>query len=313
MLLVTGATGFVGRAITAGLAAEGVPVRAAVRSAVADLDVAQAVVPDLSRDADWRVALEGVEVVIHSAARVHVMRDTAMDPLAEYRRVNVDGTVRLAEQAAESGARRLVFLSSVKVNGEATQPGRPFTERDAPAPVDPYGVSKYEAEQCLFSLGRATGMDVVVIRPVLVYGPGVKGNFKSMVHWVARGLPLPLGAVHNLRSLVALGNLVDLVRLCAKHPAAAGEVFLASDGNDLSTTDLLRRTAAMLGRKAFLLPCPAPLLRGAAAAVGKRDMMERLLGWLQVDISKARTVLGWRPRVSVEEGLRAAVAGSPLS
>jgi nucleoside-diphosphate-sugar epimerase len=308
VLLLTGATGFVGRALIRRFVTDGVEMRAAVRVPSPVVHVPQVVVSDLSKGTDWSAAIAKVGVVVHSAARVHVMRETAPDPLAEFRRVNVDGTIRLAEQAASAGVRRFVFISSIKVNGETTLPGRPFTESDQPAPADPYGVSKHEAEQALFTLGVATGMEVVVVRPVLVYGPGVKGNFRRMLQWVARGVPLPFGAVENKRSLVAVANLVDLIATCVRHPAAAGEVFFVSDGEDLSTPDLLRRTGVALGRPVRLIPVPPMLLRGGAALLGKGDFGRRILGSLQVDITKAGTLLGWSPPESIEAGLRAAVA-----
>jgi nucleoside-diphosphate-sugar epimerase len=235
------------------------------------------------------------------------MSETAANPLDAYREVNVEGTRRLAEQAAAAGVRRFVFLSSVKVNGEETTSHSPFRADDPPAPKDAYGQSKWEAEEALVEIAERTGMEVVIIRPPLVYGPGVKGNFASMMKWVAKGVPLPLGAIDNRRSLVALDNLVDLITVCIDHPAAANQVFLAGDGEDLSTTELLRRVGKAMGRPARLLPVPTGLLRLGAAMLGKGDMARRLLGSLQVDISRTRDVLGWEPPVSVDEGLRRAV------
>jgi nucleoside-diphosphate-sugar epimerase len=252
------------------------------------------------------VALNGTAVVVHAAARAHVMNETEVDPLEAYRKVNVEGTRRLAEQAAVRGVSRLVYLSSVKVNGEATTSGSPFGADDAPAPEDAYGQSKWEAEQALMDVSERTGLEVVIIRPPLVYGFGVKGNFASMMHWVAKGVPLPLGAIDNRRSLLALDNLVDLINVCIDHPEAANQVFLAGDGEDLSTTELLRRVGKAMGRPARLLPVPPGLLKLGAATLGKGDMARRLLGSLQVDISKTRDVLGWEPPVSVDEGLRRA-------
>jgi UDP-glucose 4-epimerase len=221
----------------------------------------------------------------------------------------VDGTLRLARLAVESSVKRFVFISSIKVNGEETSPGRPYSATDAPAPVDPYGISKDEAERGLRAIARETGLEVVVVRPVLVYGPGVKGNFRLLVRCLKRGLPLPLGAVDNRRSLVALDNLVDLVVRCVSHPAAANQTFLVSDGEDMSTTALLRRTAAALGKPARLLPVPATILRAAAAVTGHREAARRLLGSLQVDITATCSRLDWSPPISVDEGLRRAVAG----
>lgn len=284
----------------------GINVRPAVRSAssAAYLDDA-VVVPGLDAATDWATALDGMTVVIHCAARAHVMREEAVDPLAEYRSVNVAGTLRLAQQAAAAGVRRFVFISSVKVNGEATRPGRPYLADDAPAPEDAYGLSKAEAEAGLRALAQQTGMELVIIRPVLVYGPGVKGNFQTMLRWVARGRPLPLGAVtNNRRSLVALDNLVDLICTCVHHPGAANQTFLASDGEDLSTTDLLRRIGLAQGVSARLLPVPAAWLRLGARLLGKQVVAQRLLGSLQVDIAKTREQLGWKPPLTVDEGLR---------
>jgi nucleoside-diphosphate-sugar epimerase len=274
-------------------------------------------VGDLSAQTDWSSALVGVDAVVHTAARVHVMQDAATDPLAEYRRVNVQGTLHLARQAAAAGVKRFVFLSSVKVNGEATsaplprgareQERGPFSADDVPAPQDPYGISKMEAEQGLREIAAQTGMAVVIIRPPLVYGPGVKANFAAMMRWLARGVPLPLGAVtHNRRSLVALDNLVDLIVTCITHPAAANQTFLVSDGEDLSTTDLLRRMGQALGQPARLLPVPPALLKLGAALLGKPELAQRLCGSLQVDIAKTRALLGWAPPISVNMGLKKA-------
>lgn len=260
-------------------------------------------VAGLGPDTDWRAALDGVDTVFHLAARVHVMHDTSADPLLEFRRANVQGTLQLARQAAALGVRRFVFVSSIKVNGEQTAPGRPFRADSTPAPVDPYGISKHEAERELLRLGGETGLQVAIVRPPLVYGPGVKANFRAMMKWLVRGVPLPLGAVANRRSLVALENLVDLLVLCAQHPQAPGQVFLASDGEALSTAELLRRLGRALGRPARLLPVPPALLAAALRLLGKRDFVHRLLGSLEVDNSAAREHLGWKPPLSVDAAL----------
>lgn len=302
-VLVTGASGFVGSALLARLATDARHLlRAAVRRPLPDLDPAieQAAVGDLDAATDWRDALAGVDVVVHTAARVHVMRDREADPLQAFRRVNVEGTRRLARDAAAAGVRRFVFLSSIKVNGESTSPGRPFRADDVPAPVDPYGVSKREAEAALQEVGRDSGMQWVVIRPPLVYGPGVKANFAALMRLVARGVPLPLGAIDNRRTLVALDNLVDLIATCIDHPAAANQVFLAGDAEDLSTTDLLRRMGAALRRPARLIPVPAAWLAALARLAGRADFARRLLGSLQVDTSHAREQLGWTPPVGID-------------
>lgn len=238
------------------------------------------------------------------------MNDTSSDPLAEFRRVNVEGTANLARQAAAAGVRRFVFLSSIKVNGEFTVAGQSFTAADVPAPQDAYGISKHEAEQSLRQIAEETGMEVVIIRSPLVYGPGVKANFAAMMRWLARGLPLPLSAVtQNRRSLVALDNLVDLIVTCLDHPAAANQTFLASDGEDLSTADLLRRMGGAMGRAARLFYVPTVCLKLAAYLVNKPGIYQRLCGSLQLDITKTRQVLGWVPPVSVNEGLRRAAEG----
>lgn len=305
-VMLTGASGFVGRSLLERLHQEGYELVAPSRTplAGAPAGVCNPLVGGLAADVDWGGSLESVSVVIHSAARVHVMNDTADDPLVEFRKANVDGTVSLARQAAAAGVRRFVFISSIKVNGEGTEPGQPYRADDAPAPQDPYGVSKMEAEQALRAVASETGMEVVIIRPVLVYGPGVKANFRSMMSWLSKGVPLPLGATGNKRSLVAVDNLVDLIATCIEHPAAANQTFLVSDGEDLSTTQLLQRMGSALGRPARLLPVPAGLLQAVAAMLGRRAIAQRLCGSLQVDITKTRELLGWTPPVSVDDALR---------
>lgn len=261
-------------------------------------------VGDLGPDTDWLGALNGASVVVHAAARVHVMTDTADDPLIEFRRANVGGTLKLARQAASAGVNRFVFVSSIKVNGEQTPFGQRYTSNDAPKPSDPYGISKCEAEDGLRRIATETGMEVVIIRPVLVYGPGVKGNFLSMMRWLHKGIPLPMGALNNLRSFVALDNLVDLIVTCLQHPAAANQTFLVSDGEDLSTTELLKRTAFAMGIEARLIPVPATVIQTGAWLLGKRKIAQRLCGSLQVDIGKTRELLGWTPLVTVDQALK---------
>jgi nucleoside-diphosphate-sugar epimerase len=306
-VLLTGASGFVGRGVLVRMSARfDIELTAAFRKPLQVIPerVSCEVVGGLDAGTDWRKLLDRVDAVIHCAARVHVMNDTSSDPLTEFRKVNVDGTLNLARQAAAAGVRRFIFISSIKVNGEGTTPNQPYKADDDSAPLDPYGISKMEAEQGLRALAAETGMEVVIIRPVLVYGPGVKANFLSMMRWLHKGVPLPFGAIHNRRSLVALGNLVDLIVTCIDHPAAANQTFLVSDGEDLSTTELLRRMGTALGKQARLLPVPNRLLEVGATILGKQALAQRLCGSLQVDISKTRELLSWTPPVSVDEALR---------
>jgi len=311
VILITGANGFVGRSLCAVLAQSGQAVVAVTRHALPDraTNIVNCQIRALTIDTDWQHSLQGCDAVVHLAARVHVMTDTAADPLSEFRRVNVDGTLNLARQAAAAHVRRFIFISSIKVNGEATRLGQAFTSADVPNPQEPYSISKHEAEQGLCKVAEETGMEVVIIRPPLVYGPRVRANFQSMMRWLKRGVPLPLGAIHNKRSLVALDNLVDLIITCLDHPAAANQTFLVADGEDLSTTELLRRMGEALGSPAWLIPVPISLLEAGAALLGRRDMAQRLCGSLQVDILKTRDLLGWNPPISVDEGLRRTVQG----
>jgi nucleoside-diphosphate-sugar epimerase len=304
-LLLTGANGFLGSRLAVTLNAKPyVRLTAAVRRSVQLSAMNVVEVQSLDANTDWSDAVTEQQVVIHTAARAHIMKNEAADPLVEYRRVNVDGTLNLARQAVDAGVTRFIFISSIKVNGEQTTCGGVYKAEDLPVPEDAYGISKYEAEQGLLQVAANTGLEVVIIRPPLVYGPGVKGNFSSMMRVVKKGFPLPLGAVHNKRSLVALDNLVDLIITCIDHPAAANQVFLAGDGEDLSTTELLRGVAKAAGVLSRLIPVPAAVLMFGASLLGKKEMAQRLLGSLQVDISKARDLLGWTPPISVEEGLR---------
>jgi UDP-glucose 4-epimerase len=306
-VFLTGATGFVGGATLSRLVAKNYTVIAALRKGANVLGnhVAKIHVDNIDGATDWQKSLVGVDVVIHSAARVHVMNDAEADPLAAFRRVNVEGTLNLARHAAAAGVRRFIFISSIKVNGEGTLQNTAYSPEDIPAPTDPYGVSKMEAEQGLRILAAETGMEVVTIRPVLVYGPGVKANFRSMMQWLDKGVPLPFGSIHNSRSLVALDNLVDLILTCIDHPAAANQTFLVSDGEDLSTTQLLRKMAFALDRPARLLPIPSWVLGGGATLLGRKALSNRLCGSLRVDISKTRSLLGWSPPISVDDALKA--------
>jgi nucleoside-diphosphate-sugar epimerase len=307
-ILITGVTGFIGSAIARCLVErQDICIRGVSRNLAPKPIVGiEAIAADLVKDTDVSELLKGIDVVIHTAGRAHVMREYAADPLVEYRRANVDLTVRLARQAASAGVRRFVFISSVKVNGEKTILGFPFTADQTPGPKDSYAVSKCEAEIELFNIAEETGLEIVVIRTPLVYGPGVKGNFATMIRWVRKGIPIPLGAVHNCRSMVALENLVDFIVLCAdcsRSPRAANQVFLVSDGDDVSTTDILRRVAWAYGVKPRLVPVSVSLIKGIASLLGKAEVADRLLGSLVVDSSKVRELLGWRPVVSMEEQL----------
>jgi nucleoside-diphosphate-sugar epimerase len=309
--LVTGSSGFVGRAVCPQLVQRGFDVVTFSWSGGLASDVRkEPAALATETDAPGTASFAGCSAVIHLGARVHVMNDQANNPLAEFRRVNTFDTLALARRSATAGVKRFVFVSSVKVNGEGTQPGSAFHWSDTPSPLDPYGISKREAEDGLRDISATTGMEVVIVRPPLVYGPGVKANFAAMMRAVQRGLPLPLASVtHNRRSLVALDNLVDLLITCIDHPAAANQTFLVSDGEDLSTTDLLRRLGTAMGRPARLFPVPPAVLQAGATLLGKRDTAQRLLGNLQVDITHTRETLGWTPPISVDEGLRRAAAG----
>jgi nucleoside-diphosphate-sugar epimerase len=307
-VLVTGASGFVGEALVFRLLVDRKYIPVAATRGATRLQGLCAVVPfELTHDRGLP-ALEDVQVVVHAAARVHVMNDSASDPQSQFRKVNVEGTLCLARRAAESGVKRFIFISSIKVNGENTLPGMPFKADDQPNPVDPYGISKYEAEQALAKLGRDTGMEIVIIRPPLVYGPGVKANFLSMLDWVDKGIPLPFGAIGNQRSLVAIDNLVSLIITCIDHPAAANQTFLVSDNEDVSTTQLLRTLSKALGKPSRLLPFPESLLKLAAWVFGRRAVAQRICSSLQVDISKSCQLLGWTPPTTMDKAMRQVAA-----
>jgi nucleoside-diphosphate-sugar epimerase len=305
-VLVTGAAGFIGRRLCDTLSSRGFEVVPTVRAGAVGGEVA---VGNVGPETDWHEALfKQPDIVVHLAALVHVTRNDLADPLESFMAVNVEGSLNLARQAAARGVRRFVYLSSVKVHGEISLADRPFQACDPPAPLDPYGISKYHAEEMLRKTAAETGMEVVIIRPPMVYGPGVKANFESMMLWLVRSLPLPLAAVtNNRRSLVALDNLVDLIITCMKHPAAANETFLVSDGEDLSTADLLRRLGAALGMPARLFYVPPILLKLGAALINRQGVHQRLCESLQLDITKTISLLDWHPTVSVDEGFRRAV------
>lgn len=295
-LCVTGASGFVGQVLCESLATT---KHSQIKIAISKTELS----PSRIGSYPWAEAVKGCDVVIHLAARVHVMRDVAVDPLVEFRKVNVEKTLALANQAAQSGVKRFIFISSVKVNGEFTDHGSVFRADDTPAPQDAYGISKMEAEVGLRSIAAQTGMEVVIIRPPLVYGPGVKANFAAMVRWLQRGLPLPLGAIDNRRSLVALDNLVDLIVRCIDHPAAANRTFMVSDGEDVSTTELLKKMAYALDIPARLIPVPQKLMVWGTQLFNRPDIAQRLFSSLQVDIGSTRQLLDWTPPLSMDEGL----------
>ncbi|WP_296250615.1 UDP-glucose 4-epimerase family protein [Pseudomonas sp. UBA4194] len=307
-VLVTGASGFVGGALVEHLLAVGYErVIAAVRRNDASFPsgAARCLVPELAADTSWQDALQGVDCVIHGAARVHVMKEAEADPLAAFRKVNVDGTLNLARQAAAAGVRRFIFISSVKVNGEGTENGKVYLADDVPAPEDAYGISKCEAEEGLRVLGKESGMEVVIIRPVLVYGAGVKANFRALLKLVDSGVPLPFAAARNRRSVVALDNLVDLITLCIEHPAAANQTFLASDGDALSTAELARQMAVALGKPVRQISVPIALMNLAAKALGRQVLTQRLFGSLEVSIAKNAELLGWQPPFTTAQALAA--------
>lgn len=310
-VLVTGANGFVGTAVCRALLEKGRKVCAAVRGDIARDAVLTAFpglpcvsVGDLAPDTDWTDAVRGCASVVHLAARVHMMSDTAADPLAEFRRVNRDATRRLAESAARAGVRRFVFVSTIKVNGEATSGGG-FTERDPPSPGDPYAISKWESEEAIAELASASGMEYVILRPPLVYGPGVGANFLRVLRAADRRLPLALGSVRNRRSFLYVGNLADAIVTCLEHPVAAGRTYLVADGEEVSTPDLFRRVGAALQRPARLIYVPIFVLRLAAMVLGRGAELSRVTGDLVVDASAIRRELGWQPRYTMREGLEA--------
>ena len=309
-VLVTGASGFIGKSLCEELVGQNKLVIAAVRvNYVEYAGVESRQVGEIENTTDWSKILNNVSVVVQLAARVHVIHDKAFNPLEKFRKVNVHGTLQLAREAAKAGVKRFVFVSSIKVNGEYSEIGKPFTEADAPKPQDAYGISKLEAEQGLILIAQQTGMEVVIIRPPLVYGAEVKANFANMLRMIKRSIPLPLGAINNKRSFVYVGNLVSLIVRCIDLPNAANQTFLVSDGFDLSTTELLRACATALGVKSKLIPVPKKLIEMAAAILGKQDVAQRLCGNLQVDITKTRTLLDWAPPFTVEEGLRITANG----
>ncbi|WLR96179.1 NAD-dependent epimerase/dehydratase family protein [Shinella sumterensis] len=300
MALVTGASGFVGSHLVAEMTRRGLPAKGITRGAAPGL----VTVPSYDPDRDWRECVQGIDTVVHLAARVHIMRETAADPLTLFRKANVEATENLARQAAEAGVRRFVFVSSIKVNGERTEPGKPFTADNPSNPQDPYGISKAEAEAALMALGRRTGMEITIVRPPLVYGPGVRGNFRSLMKWAASGVPSIFPLVKNKRSFIYVANLCDLLITVLDHPDAANRLFLASDGRDLSTHELLTRMTHAAGRRPRNISIPLPLLRGLGLLTGRQDLIARLTDSLQVDVTPTCHLLGWYPPVTVDDALK---------
>ena len=302
-ILVTGANGFVGSALVRRLARDHRDVLAGLHRTQPGSMPRSVMLGDLAQPQDWRPRLSGVSCIVHAAARVHVLDERASDPLAAFRAVNVAGTLALARQAAEAGVRRFVFVSSIKVNGESTPPGVPFKADDKPGPLDAYGVSKHEAEQALSALAQTTGMEVVIVRPPLVYGPGVRANFRALMRLLTLRVPLPFGAINNARSLVGIGNLADFLVHCIDSPAAAHRTFLVSDGEDVSTTDLLRRLGMALQRRPLLVPFPQAALMALGSLAGQGERVRRLCENLQVDLDSTRQTLGWKPPQTLDMGL----------
>ena len=313
-ILLTGANGFVGKATLAGLRTlPEASIRLALRNPITDSTLhspyQQHLIDGINSQTDWAEALKGIETVVHLAARVHVMNDSSPDPLAAFRAVNVAGTIALARQAAHAGVQRMVYISSIKVLGESTAPGQAFDETSPTGACDPYGISKLEAEQGLRQVSDQTGLEVVILRPPLVYGPGVGANFQALMRAVQRGLPLPLGAIQNQRSLVAVDNLASAIRLCTHHAAAANQTFHVSDQADLSAPALIRAIATALGRPARLFPFPVVLLKTLGQLTAKSDAVERLCSDLRVDASKISRMLGWLPVINVQDAMRQTVEG----
>jgi nucleoside-diphosphate-sugar epimerase len=309
IVAVTGATGFIGGAVVAACAKRGREARALTRRQLTKT-ANSFVVGEVGPDTRWNEALQGVECVVHCAARAHVLNETTADALGEFRRVNRDGTLHLAEQAAAAGVRRLVFLSSIGVMGQGTDSRLPFSEIDDAKPVLDYAISKWEAEQGLKGIAERTGLEVVILRPPLVYGPSAPGNFDRLMRSLVKGWPLPLGRVYgNQRSYIGIQNLVDLIMLCIDHPAAVSQTFLVSDGEDVSTTELLHRMGGALQKSPRLLPVPVWMLKLGASLVGKASIAQSLCGSLQVDSGKARRLLGWQPPFKLDEGLKQSAEG----
>lgn len=306
MILVTGANGFIGKPVWSELVKAGFQVKCAVRKLNHPINkhcTKIVEVGDIGPETDWTNALKSITTIVHLAARVHMMKDSAIEPLSEFRKMNVNATEHLATMAAKAGVKRLVFMSTVKVNGEQTR-DKPFTESDLPHPDDPYAISKWEAEQALLKVSNETGLEVVILRPPLVYGPGVQANFLRLLQIVDRNIPLPFLNIKNKRSFIYLGNLVDAIIACCTHPNAKGETFLVSDGEDASTAELVRMIAIAMGKKAKLFPFPQSLLSIIGTLTGKKAELNRLFGSLCIDSSKIRKVLNWKPPISMRDGIQ---------
>ncbi|WP_226564820.1 UDP-glucose 4-epimerase family protein [Shewanella chilikensis] len=303
MILITGSSGFLGRALLNSLVHSNIVTLS--RSIEGQKDGCRHIIKDIDSFTDYCNELIDIDCIIHCAARVHVMNDFSCDPLVSYRDVNTAGAINLARQACEAGVKRFVFISSIKVNGESTKEGKPFTPFDPKDPMDYYGQSKSEAEEQLAELAEQTGLEVVIIRPTLVYGPGVKANFASLLKLVSKGLPLPFGCIKfNKRSLVSVTNLVDLIITCIDHPKAANQVFLVSDDHDISTAEMVKHMSQALGKSCRLLPVPLWCYRLVGKLTGKMDVVDRLIGSLQVDITHTKNTLDWTPPQTLEEGFK---------
>jgi nucleoside-diphosphate-sugar epimerase len=305
--LITGANGFIGKVLIKRLSQDGHLVSALVRKKIeVPYSNETFLIPSINAKTNWTELLKDRDVVIHLLARVHIMDDKASDPLMEFRNINVDVTIALAKEAARQGIKRFVFLSSVKVNGESTS-DHPFSETNLVHPQDAYAISKWEAEEALRQISKETGMEIVIIRSPLVYGPNVKANFLKMMQYVKQGIPLPLGSIQNKRSLIGIDNLVDFITTTISHPKAANQTFLISDDEDISTTNLLRRIGECMEKPARLIPISPKILSFLFKIIGRQDFGDRLLGSLEIDITKAKKLLAWSPPLTLNEGLRATV------
>lgn len=301
-ILITGANGFVGRRVCTLLQRQGYAVRGTVRDCGATLVSNIISVDNIDGNTDWSKALEGIDIVVHLAARVHVMQETSKTPLESFRSVNVHGTERLARMAIEKGVRRFVYISSISIHGNSTD-AHAYIEEDEAQPHSPYAISKWEGELVLRKIEKESDLEIVIVRPPLVYGAGVGGNFLRLMHLAHRGLPLPLKSIQNRRSFIGIENLADLIECCVSNPNAAGETFVASDGEDLSTPDLIDRVARLMGHSARLIPVPVSIIRALGKLAGKEDVIDRLCNSLQVDAKKARNMLNWKPQLSLDVGL----------